>query len=323
MTMGKYVIGIDIGGTAVKLGIVHLKGQLIHKWSIPTNTKNNGATIVEDIWHSITDQIRKLKIEKQYIIGIGAGVAGFIDSKNGVVHESVNIGWKNFPLAEELYNLSGLPVFIENDANVAALGERWKGAGQGADQMIVMTLGTGVGGGIIAKGDILSGANGMAGEIGHFIVDKENGLLCNCGKYGCLETIASATGIVKHALRWAKQNPDSRLAKTAAGEDALSAKDVFQLAKEGDEHAGQIVKQAADALGYTIASLGIFCNPSVVLIGGGVSMAGDFLLDQVKDAFRKYALPRVYDICDIKQCELGNDAGIFGGAYLVKKQRGA
>lgn len=319
--MTEYMFGVDIGGTTVKIGLIEPKGKLLAKWEIPTNTADHGTSIVDDISSSIQAKLMEMEIEKEKIIGIGAGVAGFIDQHHGIVYESVNIGWENYPLGKELKERSGLPVFIGNDANVAALGERWKGAGQGADHMMVLTLGTGVGGGMIVNGEILAGANGMAGEIGHFTIEKDGGYLCNCGNHGCLETIASSTGIVKHAVESAKQHPDSKLTEMLAKQGSLNAKHVFELAEQGDGDASGIVSQAADALGYTIATIGIICNPQVVLIGGGVAKAGDFLLNQVKEAFQKYALPRVAQVCEIKLCKLGNDAGIFGGAYLVKKQK--
>lgn len=191
--MREIIIGVDIGGTTVKIGFIKENGDILGKWEIPTNISNAGKLIVDDVWNSITTKLTEFSVEKSSVLGLGVGAPGFIDAAIGYVHEAVNIGWKDFNLADQLKEKSGLPVFVENDANVAALGENWTGAGNQAKNLIAVTLGTGVGGGIIVDGTILSGANGMAGEIGHMTVDPA-GYPCNCGRSGCLETIVSATG---------------------------------------------------------------------------------------------------------------------------------
>lgn len=316
-----YIIGVDIGGTSIQSGLFDPNGHLVSTWNIKTNNKDRGSSIVEDLSQSIEEKLSEYQLDKSMILGIGIGVAGFIDRESGFIHESINIGWRDFPLKRQMEERMGLPVLIENDANAAALGERWKGAGNGADDLIVMTIGTGVGGGVIANGEIIAGANGMGGEIGHYPLDPKNGFLCNCGKHGCLETFSSATGIVRHALEQVKRNPFGRLAQLAQKGNNLSSKLIFQLAEEDDPEATAIVNQAADALGYTIAALGVICNPVYALIGGGVSQAGELLLSKIERSFKKYALTRVSDICEIKLCTLGQDAGIFGGAYLIQKNR--
>jgi glucokinase len=317
--MKSYMIGVDIGGTSIHSGVFDTDGQLVSKWAIRTNKENNGASIVEDLSRSIEEKLNELQLKKSLVCGIGVGVPAFIDRKSGFIDEAVNIGWKNFPLKDEIESRLGIQAFIENDANIAALGERWKGAGNGSDDLIVMTLGTGVGGGIIANGKMIVGASSMGGEIGHYPLDPKNGLLCNCGKYGCLETFSSATGIVRQAMMRVERNPTGRMAKVMKDNKGLSAELVFQLAEEGDPEATDVVNQAAEALGYMIAALGVICNPSHALIGGGVSQAGEFLLSRIEKSFKKYALPRIANTCKIKRCELGNDAGIFGGAYLIKE----
>ncbi|WP_067730415.1 ROK family glucokinase [Oceanobacillus damuensis] len=314
--MNELLIGIDIGGTTVKTGIIDIKGTIIKKWEIPTNTQNGGESIVDDIWNSIIEKIDLLRVNKASIIGIGVGAPGFIDSEAGYVYEAVNIGWKNLDLANMLKEKSGLPVFVENDANIAVLGENWTGAGNQADNLIAITLGTGVGGGIIANGSILSGENGMAGELGHIQV-VENGYACNCGKYGCLETVTSATGIVRQAMEKISEYPDSVLGETFRKKQAITSKEIFELAKKGDNLSNSIIKRTADVLGKVIANMGVIINPSNVLIGGGVSSAGDQLISEIRIAFEHHALPRVSDACEIKAAQLGNDAGIIGGAYLV------
>lgn len=317
--MTEMIIGLDIGGTTVKLGIINGSGSIMEKWEIPTNTADEGIAIVDDIFDSITDKLETLSIDKNEIIGIGVGAPGFIDIPTGFVYEAVNIGWKNFDLGGLLKERFHLPVFINNDANVAVLGENWKGAGNQSRNLIAVTLGTGVGGGIIANGKILDGVNGTAGEIGHITV-KSDGYRCNCGLHGCLETIASATGIVRQAKDKIAEYPESDLAKYYKECERLTTKDIFELAGKGDQLCEQILNRTADVLGSVIANIGLIINPSMVLIGGGVSKAGKPLLDLINEAFVRYALPRVSDVCEMKIAELGNDAGIIGAAFLVKQK---
>jgi len=317
--MTEMMIGLDIGGTTVKIGILNGSGSIIEKWEIPTNTANKGISIVDDISNSVTSKLASLKIDKKTLIGIGVGAPGFIDIPTGFVYEAINIGWKNFDLGGLLKERFHLPVFINNDANVAVLGENWKGAGNQSRNLIAVTLGTGVGGGIIANGKILDGVNGTAGEIGHITVEP-GGYRCNCGLRGCLETIASATGIVRQAMDKIAEYPKSDLAEFYKEEESLTTKDVFELAGKGDHLCEQILNRTADVLGSVIANTGLIINPSMVLIGGGVSKAGKPLLDLINKAFVNYALPRVSDVCEMKIAELGNDAGIIGAAFLVKQK---
>ncbi|MDL4841549.1 ROK family glucokinase [Aquibacillus rhizosphaerae] len=309
-------IGVDIGGTTVKIAFISSKGAIIEKWEIPTRLENSGVHVPKDIWNSIDERIVRLKLNKQNIKGIGAGAPGFVDTPTGVVSVAVNIGWKDFELGAQLERLSNLPVYIDNDANIAAIGENWKGSGNKADNLIAITLGTGVGGGIISNGQIINGVNGTAGEIGHLTVDPE-GAACNCGRRGCLETVASATGIVRQATESAQSNQHSLLRKILNANGELTSKDVFHAASQGDQESIEIIERVANVLGLAIANTATIINPSKVVIGGGVSKAGNDLLLPLKEAFNKYALPRVSDACELVIAELGNDAGVFGGAYLV------
>lgn len=317
--MNKQIIGIDVGGTSVKIGLLSYEGQIMEKWEIPTNTENNGAVISDDVWRSISDKLKKLNIGVESIMGIGVGAPGFIDGDTGFIYEAVNIGWKNYAFADDLKSRSGLPVFVENDANIAAVGENWLGAGKNAKNMIAITLGTGVGGGIIVNGEILSGENGMAGEIGHITIDPD-GYQCNCGKKGCLETIVSATGIVRQAMEKIEKNEQGMLLSQYEKYGKVTAKDVFEFAEKGDAASKEIVRNTADILGSFIANMGVIVNPKKVLIGGGVSQAGKQFLTQIEEAFQKHALPRVLEACQLGIAELGNDAGIIGGAFHVKQK---
>lgn len=311
------IVGVDIGGTTVKIGFISLNGDFNQKWEVDTDTSNGGANILKNIWDSIVEKAASFSIEISEIAGIGIGAPGFIDGEKGYVFDAVNIGWKEYPLAAELSKLSGLPVFLENDANIAVLGENWLGAGENADNVIAITLGTGVGGGIITNGKIVNGVNGTAGEIGHITVEPD-GYQCNCGRKGCLETIASATGIARQAMKIIEKKPASKLAEIYNVTQKITSKDIFELAKSGDADSKQIIEHTADIIGLTIANLAMTLNPSKILIGGGVSKAGEQLLQPIKNAFTKYALPRVSEACEIRIAELGNDAGMIGAAYLVK-----
>ncbi|WP_226035025.1 ROK family glucokinase [Aquibacillus saliphilus] len=314
-----YFIGVDIGGTTIKIAIVNNDGQISSKWEIPTNKDNDGVSIPEDIWASIQSKLENSHIDKSSINGIGAGAPGFIDSETGNVALAVNIGWKDFELGSKLKALSGLPVFVDNDANIAALGENWKGAGNLAEYLIAITLGTGVGGGIITNGKVISGFNGTAGEIGHLTV-KPGGAPCNCGRNGCLETIASATGIVRQAIDIINTDVNSLLKDHYQAHGDITAKDVFDKAKLGDAYAIKIVNNVTDVLGLAIANAATLINPSKIVIGGGVSKAGDQLLKPLRESFTNYALPRISEECEFVSAQLGNDAGVIGGAFLVKKQ---
>lgn len=310
------MIGIDIGGTTVKIGLINHDGHIICNWEIPTNKDNKGTRIVHDIWTSITGTLSKQKIENE-ILGIGVGAPGFVNRDTGVVYEAVNIGWENFNLQKEFKKLSDLPVFIENDANLAVLAENWKGSGNQSKDVMLITLGTGVGSGIIVNGDIVSGVNGTAAEIGHIIADP-NGYPCNCGRVGCLDTIASATGIVRQAMEVIVKYPNSALAARYNENKKLEAQDVFELAKNKNQESESVINRTTDILGFMIGSAATIINPSKIIIGGGVSKAGESLLSKIRMSFNKYTLPRISNDCELELAQLGNDAGIIGAAYLVK-----
>src|SRR5699024_5737463 len=242
--MTRLSVGIDIGGTTIKIGFLDKKGHIIKKWELKTNTSHSGTFIVEEIINSIFIQKQTLGIADEQIIGIGIGAPGFIDRKKGTI-TAVNIGWNNFKLQQQMEEVSGLPVFIENDANMAVLGENWMGAGIKNSNIIFITLGTGVGGGIIANGNLLKGENGAAAEIGHMIVET-TGPKCNCGRKGCLETIVSATGMIRQAMERIEENPTSPLASLYHNVQTLSVEDIFELAEKGDLDSKEIIDYTAD-----------------------------------------------------------------------------
>ncbi|RYL91606.1 ROK family glucokinase [Sporolactobacillus sp. THM7-4] len=312
-------IGVDLGGTTIKMALIDDSGRIIDKWAIPTNTIDNGSHITSDISTSINKKLSEFHLDKAEVRGIGMGAPGFIDMDSGFVYKAVNIGWENYALKEELQKSTGISAIIENDANAAALGEMWIGAGKGSKNMICVTIGTGVGGGIIVNGDILHGVSGMAGEIGHMTMVTKDGALCNCGKKGCLETVSSATGIRRLALEALDYNDsESILREIFEKKGDITAEDVFNCAGKQDPLSSAVAEKAAYYLGYALGAISIVINPEKIVIGGGVSHAGDVLLTPLIKYFKKYSLPRIFDACTIDIAKLSNDAGVIGAAWLAK-----
>ncbi|WP_125711627.1 ROK family glucokinase [Companilactobacillus kedongensis] len=315
----KKLIGVDLGGTTIKFAILTADGDIQQKWSMETNVLADGQMIIPDIIDSINHHLKMYEMKADQFDGIGLGSPGTINFKEGTIKGAYNLNWTDsvYPV-RDIEEGTGIPVTIENDANVAALGERWKGAGNNADDVVFVTLGTGVGGGIIAGGNLLHGANGAAGEIGHITVDP-HGFLCTCGKRGCLETIASATGIVHVARdRASEYAGDSELKAMLDDGQDISAKDVFDLAKKNDDLALIVADYVCDSLGFALANVANSLNPKYVVIGGGVSAAGDFLLDKVNKAMRVNEFATIKDSTELRLASLGNGAGVIGAASLIK-----
>lgn len=316
--MEKWLVGVDVGGTTIKLAFISVNGDILHKWAIPTDVSNDGKNIIQDIAHSILFKLQECKQNITNVKGIGMGVPAFMDMDTGFIYEAINLGWKNIDIKNEIEEKLQLPAVIDNDANVAAIGEMWKGAGAGSRDLLCITIGTGIGGGIIMNGEIVHGVNGMAGEIGHITVITENGLLCNCGKNGCLETISSATGMVRLAKDGLDRHTDSMLAIEYQQSGKLSAKMIIEAAAIKDAFALKVVNTACFYLGLSLANIANTINPSKIVIGGGVSKAGTILLDLITKYFSQFALPRVSEGTELRVATLGNDAGVIGGAWLAK-----
>lgn len=308
----QYVFGVDVGGTTVKLGLFDQNGTVIDKWEIPTRTEDNGKNILPDIAAGIQAKMAEKSLTKEDVAGVGVGVPGPVDG-NGIVHRAVNLGWAEVDLKKELAALlGGMLVKGGNDANVAALGEMWKGGGQGHKNLVAVTLGTGVGGGIIVNGEIMTGATGAGGEIGHIHVEDHETEACGCGNYGCLEEYASATGITRLANRALKASDKDSVLRS--GE--VSAKTVFDAVKAGDELAIEVARQFGDYLGKGLGVIAGIINPEIFVIGGGVSKAGEVLFDYIRPSFEKTAFHGSRDVI-FALATLGNDAGIYGAAKMV------
>ena len=310
--MEKYVFGIDLGGTTVKLGLLSVEGELLDKWEIPTNTANGGATILQDIAAALRGKLNEKGIEKDEVLGAGMGVPGAV-LEDRYVKPCVNLNGWGGDVAGALSELCGFPVKAANDANAAALGEMWRGGGEGCDNVVFVTLGTGVGGGIIVGGELLTGVHGAAGELGHIKMNPHEQESCGCGKKGCLEQYASATGVVRVAKKLlADSDAPSALREFAD----VSAKNVFDCAKAGDGMAQEVVDTFGRVLGRALACVSCVCDPEVFVIGGGVSAAGQIILDAVEKNFRTNAFP-ASENTRFALAKLGNDAGIYGAARLV------
>lgn len=313
--MEKVCFGIDVGGTTVKIGLFTAEdAKLVDSFEIPTRKEDEGSHILPDICEAIDAKLVEKKITRENLVGVGIGIPGPI-TKDGTVLNCVNLGWGIFNVEEKLSQmLGGVKVKAGNDANVAALGETWQGGGRGFEDLILVTLGTGVGGGVIIGGKIVTGSNGAAGEIGHIpAVYGENAEVCGCGKKGCLETVGSATGIVRETKKLlAKSSDDSVLRKL----DEITCKDIFDAAKDGDKLALEEVDQLAQYLGNAIAGIAAVTNPQVIVIGGGVSKAGKFLLDKIEENFNNNAFHATKN-AKFALATLGNDAGMYGAAALI------
>ena len=308
----KYGFGIDLGGTTVKIAYFDENGTMLDKWEIPTVTANGGDQILPDIAASVKEYLASHKIPGSDILGIGIGVPGAVNGK-GVVNRCVNLGWGVFNIAEDLSKLTGFPVKAGNDANVAALGEYWKGGGKGCDNMLFVTLGTGVGGGIVVDGNLLHGAHGSGAEIGHLLLNRDETLQCNCGKYGCVEQYCSATGVVRLAQRHlaATDAPSSLRAL-----ENMTCKDIFDAGKAGDKEALAILDQVYRYMGEFLGNVCSVVDPEVVVIGGGVSKAGQVLLDGIVPYFKKYVFHAASG-ARFALASLGNDAGAYGAFKLA------
>lgn len=308
----KYGFGVDVGGTTVKLGLLTQEGELVEKWEIPTRIQEEGRAILPDIAAAIEACLTRHGIEKAAVLGIGIGVPGPVNDA-GLVNRCVNLNWGVFNLHETLGALTGLPVKAGNDANCAALGEFWKGGGMGCRSAIFVTLGTGVGGGVVVDGKLLNGAHGVGGEIGHITISAPDKAPCTCGKRGCVEQYASANGIVRVTkARLATSQEESTLRAL----DALTCKDVFDAARTGDRFAADTLEEVFDYLGEALASACCVADPERIILGGGVSRAGAYLLEGTERQFRKH----MFHACkgtEFSLATLGNDAGMYGAFRLL------
>lgn len=311
--MKRYIFGVDIGGTTTKLGAFTEDGKLLSKWKIPTRISDGGNKILIDIKESIGQKMTDNGWKQEDIIGVGIGVPGPV-GEDGVVHKCVNLGWDILDVPKIFEEMTGFPTKVGNDANVAALGEMWQGGGKGYKNVVMATLGTGVGGGIIINGKIVTGANGAAGEIGHLPMRDDEKEACGCGKHGCLEQYASANGLVRLTEKYLSQSPHCETALKKY--DVITAETICNEVKNGDDIANLMLNLSMNILGKGFAMIACVVNPEVFVIGGGLAQAGDIVIECIEKAYRKYAFHAAQDT-EFKLAKLGNDAGIYGAAKLV------
>ncbi|MFV9510614.1 ROK family glucokinase [Tepidibacillus sp. LV47] len=309
-------VGVDLGGTTIKMGLISKIGELIFETEIPTRTKDGYQAIIDDIVQNVRKIASDFGLTWEQVKGMGMGIPGLLDIDAGIVRMAPNLKWKDLSIKQILENELLIPVKIENDANVAAIGEAWVGAGKGFKHVIMATIGTGIGGGIIVDGKILHGKNGMAAELGHIPI-SDKGIVCGCGNVGCLETVSSATGIIRMAKEVVAKEKDSILTERYKGKlDEITAKSVLDAAKEKDKEAMAIVKEAAYLLGKALATVANLFDPEIIIIGGGVSKAGNILFEPIREAFYQHGLKNIVKNVQIVPATLGNTAGIIGAAAL-------
>ena len=313
--MKEYAFGIDLGGTTAKIGLFTTSGALLEKWEVPTDTSNAGEHILENLAAAILGKMKEQSIDPEQVEGVGIGVPGPVQNASVVPIVCANLGgWGEQNVSARLSGLlDGLKVLVGNDANVAALGEIWMGAAKGCSSAVMVTLGTGVGGGVIVNNHVIDGTHGAGGEIGHLTVNRHETAVCGCGKKGCLEQYSSATGVVRCMKKLLDENPDTPC--VLRGTDFV-AKDVFDAARSGDTLAAREVDEMADTLGMALASIAATVDPEAFLVGGGVSRAGEVLFAPLTKHFKEYAFRSCRET-PIKQASLGNDAGIYGAVRLI------
>ena len=313
--MKEYAFGIDLGGTTAKIGLFTTSGALLEKWEVATDTSNAGEHILENLAAAILGKMNEQGIQPEQVEGVGIGVPGPVLDSSIVPIVCANLGgWGERNVSAQLSGLlNGLKVLVGNDANVAALGEIWMGAAKGAKNAVMVTLGTGVGGGVVVNGKVIDGVHGAGGEIGHITVNRHETATCGCGKRGCLEQYSSATGVVRCMKKLLDENPDTPCVLRGT---EFAAKDVFDAARNGDALAAREVDEMSDTLGMALANIASTVDPEAFLVGGGVARAGDVLFAPLNKHFQEYAFKSCREI-PIKQASLGNDAGIYGAVRLI------
>ena len=313
--MKEYAFGIDLGGTTAKIGLFTTSGALLEKWEVATDTSNAGEHILENLAAAVLGKMKEQSIQPEQVEGVGIGVPGPVLDSSIVPIVCANLGgWGERNVSAQLSGLlDGLKVLVGNDANVAALGEIWMGAAKGAKNAGMVTLGTGVGGGVVVNGKVIDGVHGAGGEIGHITVNRHETAVCGCGKRGCLEQYSSATGVVRCMKKLLDENPDTPCVLRGT---EFAAKDVFDAARNGDALAAREVDEMSDTLGMALANIASTVDPEAFLVGGGVARAGDVLFAPLNKHFQEYAFKSCRET-PIKQASLGNDAGIYGAVRLI------
>jgi glucokinase len=313
--VSEVIVGVDLGGTNLKTAVVSLEKQVLAKDSRSTHADQGPEAVMEVMEQAVHDVLQKSGRDKSQVLAVGFGIPGPVNWQEGLVYTMPNLpGWDHVPLAQRMQERIGVPCYLDNDANAACYGEYWMGAGQGTDCMAVLTLGTGVGGGIVVFGQLLRGIDGTAAELGHLKVQR-NGRLCGCGSYGCLETYASVTGMVRTAVKGLDKGKDSILKSRCNNElDKITGKMIFEAAQQGDAYAIEVFQETANWLGLGIASLINLLNPEKIVLCGGMIAAGDLLFTPVRETARANSFETPGKRCEIVPAGLGADSGVLGSA---------
>lgn len=317
--MGK-ILAADIGGTTCKLGIFDESLTLMEKWEIDTDISSEGKFILSNVYDSFKSKEEKLDFKVEDSLGAGLGMPGPVNFGQGMLDGCINLNIKGKkPVAAIFEEISGVKTIVDNDANVAALGEQFKGAGHGHSEVVMITLGTGVGGGVIADGRLIHGTGGSGGEIGHITVDFSERFQCNCGKRGCLETVSSATGMINLAEFHQGQDFKDSILSEQIKSGSITAKSIVEAAVAGDKLGEFVVEEAARYLAIAMSNISVITNPGYFIFGGGVSRAGTYFTDKIKKYYEPLTFPPAAGNMEIVIAELGNDAGMYGAARLVKQ----
>ncbi len=312
--MSSYAFGVDIGGTTIKIGLMMTDGTLCDTWEIPTRTENNGESILSDIAESIREALERNDVRTEDVTGIGMGVPGPV-GRDGTVYKCVNLGWGIFNVEQEMQRLTGFRTKAANDANAAALGEMWMGGGKGYRDIVMITLGTGVGGGVIVDGKIIPGFHGAGGEIGHLPMVEGESEACGCGKHGHLEQYASANGVARLAKKYLKEHKDPSVLRDLTI-SKITSKDVFDAARNQDAVALKLVDDFGKMMGKALAMVSCVVDPQAYVIGGGMSKAGDILIEAIRKYYVEYAF-HASEGTLFKLATLGNNAGIYGDVRML------
>ena len=323
----KWIIGVDLGGTNIVVGVLPIdggSGAVLARRSESTEAQR-GAKFVVDRILAMVQEAREEVISAyggtmDDFAGIGIGSPGPLDRKSGIVINTPNLGWRNFPLRDLISNATGLPAVLDNDANCATYGEWWLGAARNVDTLVGLTLGTGIGGGIVLHGEIFHGVSDAAGEIGHMTIEA-NGRKCKCGNYGCLEAYASGPAIALRAVEGIEAGADSMLPDLVNGRlEDVTAATVYEAVVLGDPYANDVMRETAKFLGAGVANMINILNPAMIVIAGGVTKAGDHLFIPLRAEARKRAFRSAMDACQIVSAQLTGTAGVIGAAAVFKKE---
>lgn len=322
----RYIVGLDLGGTSIKVGVVPFSGgTVLGMRTLPTEPERGAKAVVDRMVSMARDAVedarREASLPGDAVVGVGIGSPGPLDRSTGTVLDTPNLGWRNFPLRDLVSNELGLAAELDNDGNAAALGEYWLGAGREVRHLLAVTLGTGIGGGLVVDGEIYHGASDVAGEIGHMTIDA-TGRKCSCGNYGCLEAYASGPAIAARAVEGLRSGSASVLPEMVDGDlSEVTAETVYQAIVAGDVYAREVMRETAKLLGTGMANLINVLNPEMVVVSGGVTRAGDYLFEPLRAEVRRRAFRVAADRCRIVGCELGDLAGVVGAAAIFKVER--